>query len=101
MALLDDVKVALRVATDAMDGEVSMWVDAAKADMARVGVPPSMLSDEGMDPYVKCGVVEFVKARFGYDNSEASRFESSYRQIVRDILNSPATYPVDGGGDGR
>lgn len=99
MALLDDVKAALRVSTDALDGEVAMWVDAAKADMARVGVPASMLQDEGMDPYVKCGVVEFVKARFGYDNSEAPRFESSYRQIVADILNSPSTYPV--GGDGQ
>ena len=101
MALLDDVKVALRVTTDALDSEISMWIDAAKADMARVGVPESMLADESIDPYVRCGVVEFVKARFGYDNSEATRFESSYRQIVKDILNSPTMYPVDVDGGGQ
>lgn len=95
MALLDDVKVALRLTTDAMDSEVSMWIGAAKADLARVGVPDAMLADESIDPYVKCAVTEFVKARFGYDNSEAARFQESYRQVVRDILNSPATY---GGG---
>lgn len=95
MALLDDVKVALRLSTDAMDSEVLMWIDAAKADMMRIGVREEMLADATMDPYVKCAVTEFVKAKFGYDNSEASRFQSSYRQIVRDILNSPTRYGGD------
>lgn len=96
MALLDDVKVSLRLSTDAMDSEVQMWIDAAKADMRRIGVPEEMLGDASMDPYVRCAVTEFVKAKFGYDNSEASRFQSSYRQIVKDILNSPTTYGGDG-----
>lgn len=99
MALLDDVKVALRVTTDAMDSEIQMWIAAAKADLARVGVSGSMLSDETMDPYVKCAVVEFVKSKFGYDNSEASRFQSSYMQILKDILNSPTTYEAAQGGE--
>lgn len=96
MALLDDVKVALRVSTDALDAEVSAVVDAATADMKRVGVPESMLGDK-IDPYVKLAVILFAKAHFGYDNDEAPRFEASYRQIVKDILNSPSTY--GGGGD--
>lgn len=96
MALLDDVKVSLRLSTDAMDSEVSMLIAAAKADMRRVGVPEEMLDDASMDPYVRCAVTEFVKARFGYDNSEAARFDESYRQIVRDVLNSPGTYGGDG-----
>lgn len=96
MALLDDVKVSLRLSTEAMDSEVSMLIAAAKADMRRVGVPEGMLEDDSMDPYVKCAVTEFVKARFGYDNSEAARFDESYRQIVRDVLNSPGTYGGEG-----
>ena len=96
MALLDDVKVSLRLSTDAMDSEVTMLIAAAKADMKRVGVPEKMLVDDSMDPYVKCAVTEFVKARFGYDNSEAARFDESYRQIVRDLLNSPTTYGGEG-----
>ena len=96
MALIDDVKVSLRLSTDAMDSEVSMLIAAAKADMRRVGVPAEMLEDALMDPYVKCAVTEFVKARFGYDNSEAARFDESYRQIVRDLLNSPGTYGGEG-----
>ena len=42
-------------------------------------------------------VVLFAKSRFGYDNSDASRFEDAYRQTVVDILNSPTSY----GGDGK
>lgn len=92
MALLDDVKVALRVTTDALDPEVSMLVDAALADMRRIGVPEAMLAEGEMDPYVRAAVTLFAKAHFGYDNDEASRFDESYRQIVRDVLNSPTRY---------
>lgn len=95
MSLTDDVKVALRVSTDALDAEVSAVVQAAIADMRRVGVPEKMLTEGTIDPYVKLAVILFSKANFGYDNSEASRFQSSYRQIVRDILNSPTKYGGD------
>lgn len=99
MALIDDAKVALRVTTDRLDSEVQMLVDAAVADMRRVGVPDDLLYEDTMDPYVKAAVILFVKASFGYDNSEASRFQNSYRQMVKDILNSPSTYSRQAGGD--
>lgn len=95
MSLNDDVKVALRVSTDALDAEVSAMVDAAIADMRRVGVPEPMLAEHTMDPLVKAAVILWVKAHFGYDNDEAPRFEASYRQIVRDILNSPTSYGAE------
>lgn len=92
MALVDELRAELRVTTDALDGEISMWKDAALADMARVGVSRDLLWEDTLDPYVRAAVSLFVKAHFGYDNSEAERFMDSYRQMVRDILNSPTTY---------
>ena len=96
MALLDDVKVSLRLSTDAMDSEVSMLIAAAKADMKRVGVPEKMLVDDSMDPYLTCAFTLFDPARCGYPNSVGARFDESYRQIVRDLLNSPTTYGGEG-----
>ena len=94
MALSDDVKVALRVSSDVFNPEVDALIEAAKSD--QLGVSPVMLSDASMDPLCKVAVILYCKAHFGYDNSEASRFQSSYRQIVMDILNSPTTYGDDG-----
>ena len=91
MALTDDVKVALRVSSNAYDAEVAALVAAALADMRRVGVPDAALSEESPDPLARMAVLLFCKARFGYDNDEAPRFEESYRQTVADLANSPAS----------
>lgn len=95
MATLDEVKVALRVTSDAFDGEVGSLVAAAERDMRRVGVPEGLIAS---DPLAKMATVLYCKANFGYDNSEAARFMQSYRQTVADMLNSPASY-AGGGSD--
>lgn len=94
MALLDEVKVALRVTSDAFDTEIQGLIEAAKRDLNRVGVDEALVDS---DPLAKMAVVLFAKSRFGYDNSDAPRFEDAYRQTVVDILNSPTSY----GGDGK
>ncbi|GEM_PF-1170658 len=94
MALLDDIKQALRVVTTAVDGEVETLVGAALYDMERVGVNPALLKldDEGNletgNKFVKQAVTSYCKAQFGYDNAEAYRFEAAYYRIVCDLLNS-------------
>lgn len=89
MALLDEVKVALRVTSDAFDTEIEGLIEAAKRDLNRVGVDEALIES---DPLAKMAVILFSKSRFGYDNSEASRFEDAYRQTVIDIINSPSAY---------
>lgn len=92
MSLHDDVKVALRVTSDKMDPEVDILIAAALADMERIGVRKHLLQEGTMDPLVRWAVVLYCKANFGFDNSDASRFQSAYRQMVKDILNSPTRY---------
>lgn len=85
--LLDEVKVALRVSQSATDGEIQMWIDAALADMERVGIDPEYLSEQ--PALVKAAIVAYAKSHYGMDVLEAPRFEKSYRQIVCDLMNSP------------
>lgn len=111
MALLDDVKVALRVSSDSMDVEVQALIDAAQRDMLRVGVPEDMVygtttttteyTSTGAkstvevttyDPLCKMAVVLYAKAHFGYDNDEAARFLSAYKQTLIDMRNSYSLY---------
>ena len=92
MALIDDIKVSLRVSTDAMDAEVQMLIDAALYDMKRAGVNPALLEVDQLgylsNSFVKTAVTSYCKANFGYDVSEAARFSDTYYRIVCDLLNS-------------
>lgn len=86
MALIDDIKLSLRVTTDALDAEVQAYIDAALYDMERVGVDLDLLTSD--NAFVKTAIIAYCKAQFGYDNSEAHRFDEAYRRIVCDLLNS-------------
>lgn len=88
MALIDDVRTALRVTTDMTDVEIQMWIDAAKADMLRCGVKPVLVDGKTMYPLVRSAIICFVKGQYGYDNSEAPRFLDSYRLMLAALLNS-------------
>lgn len=103
MSLVDDMKLSLRVMTDKLDAEVSMLVDAALADMARVGVRVELLERDlngnlvSGDALVKQAVACYCKARFGFDNDEAPRFDESYRRSVCDLINSQASESLHDG----
>jgi len=91
--LLDDIRLITRTSTTALDSELSMLIEAAKADMIRVGVREELVNpddDADIDPLVKQAIACYCKANFGYDNSEARRFNQSYRQTVCDLMNSDA-----------
>lgn len=88
MALIDDVRTALRVTSDMTDVEIQMWIDAAKVDMLRCGVKPELVNDKTMYPLVRSAITCFVKGQYGYDNSEAPRFLDSYRLMLAALLNS-------------
>ncbi len=107
MALLDDMRLLVRVAARPVAGEggavsghespydpeLRMLIDSALADMRAKGVNPSLFGDasgDGMSPLVKQAVACFVKARFGYDNADAARLEESWRMAVCELLNSSA-----------
>lgn len=88
MALIDDVRVCLRVTSSLTDSEIQMWIDAAIADMARCGVKEELLYEPTMNSLAKSAVVCFVKGQYGYDNSEAPRFLESYQMMLAGLLNS-------------
>lgn len=93
MTLLSDIKVAVRVSSDATDSEIQMWIDAALADMERVGIRKELLelsTGDLKDSIVKAAVTCYVKANYGYDVEERAQFDDSYRRLVCGLLNSSA-----------
>jgi len=78
MALLDDVKLALRISSSAFDVEVQDLIDAAKSDLKLSGVISEKVDAAEPDPLIKRAIIVYCKAHFGYDNPEADRFQRSY-----------------------
>ena len=95
MALLEDVKLALRITSSAFDPEVQDLIDVAKADLQLSGVHPNRL-DEG-DPLIRRAIITYAKANFGYDNPEAERFQRSYDMLKAHLTLSQEYTVVDDG----
>ena len=70
--ILDDAKLALRVATDAFDSEIGDLIQAALLDLGLAGVA----NQDVTDPLVKMAVLTYVRLHFGqpddYDRLKAS-----------------------------
>lgn len=72
MTMLEKVKKALRIVTDAYDTELTGLIESAKLDLGVAGVEvPSPT-----DALVECAIITFCKMRFGipedYDKLKAS-----------------------------
>lgn len=97
--LLDEVKLALRITSDDFDLEVTALIDAAKRDMVRQGVREDLLAESTIDPLAKMAIVLFCKARFGFDNDDAERFETAYAKTLKDLANAPTLYSDTSSGE--
>lgn len=86
MALLDDVKLALRISSSAFDTEVQDLIYAAKADLQLSGVDKLKILDT--DPLIKRAVITYVKANFGFDNPDAERFQQAYYLLKMHLASS-------------
>lgn len=80
VALLDDVKLALRISSSAFNPEIADLIDAAKADLELSGVDPIKTADD-TDPLIKRAVTVYAKANFGIDNPQADRLQQSYNML--------------------
>ena len=88
MAILDDVKVALRIAatTTDFDGEIQDLIDASIADLKLAGVAADKAVDTDM--LIKRAITTYCKAHYGYDNPDAERFLESYLMLKRHLALS-------------
>ena len=72
MALIDDVKLALRISTTAFDSELTNLINAAKIDLGIAGVT---LPTE-LDAICNLAIITYCKVHFGqpddYDRLKAS-----------------------------
>lgn len=73
--MLEQIKLALRITTDAFDEEIQTLIDAAIAEMQGLGVTASV--DGSEDPQIVTAVVAYCKWQFGA-NEDADRWRDIY-----------------------
>ena len=83
MALLDDVRLALRVTSTVFDDEIQDLIDACKFDLATSGI----ITTE-TDKLIKRAITIYVKSNFGMSNDNADRFDKSYELLKQHLVLS-------------
>ena len=73
MAMIDDVRLALRITTTAFDNELTVLIGAAKLDLGIAGVTlPAELDD-----ICKTAIITYCKVHFG-EPDDYDRLKASY-----------------------
>lgn len=83
MALLDDVKMALRIKTDKFDAELTNKIQAAQLDLGVAGV----VVPSEIDPMVKEAIITYCKMMFGLPE-DAERLKRSYDEQKAQLSNA-------------
>jgi hypothetical protein len=87
MALIDDIKQALRITSTAYNTEISDLILAAKADLGICG----LLAISETDALIKRAIITYCKANFGWDNPDSAKLQNSY-EMLRNHLSLSADY---------
>lgn len=83
MALIDDVKMALRIKTDKFDTELTNKIQAAKLDLGVAGV---VIPSE-IDALVEEAIITYCKMNFGLPE-DADRLKRSYDEQKAQLSNA-------------
>lgn len=73
MALIDDVRVALRITTTTFDSELTILIDSAKKDLGIAGV----VLPETLDSICNVAIITYCKIHFGNPDN-ADKLKASY-----------------------
>ena len=99
MAIIDKVKAACRVTSDAYNGELTDLITAALKDIGITDVLPEMLvvttegGSETLDPLILRAVITYCKMNFGFlSTDQYNKFKASYdEQKAQLLMSSPYT----------
>lgn len=87
MAILDDVKLALRYDGNALDAEVTDLIAAARQDLTLSGIL-SAKANSTTDALVKRAIILYAKYSSDYDATEATRYQQAYLYLKQHMLLS-------------
>ena len=94
MTMLNDVKLALRITTDAFDSELTDLILAAQTDLGVAGVTNIMTDDF----LVKRAIITYCRVNFGTPD-DYDRMKRSYDEQKAQLSTNTGHTDWGGGGD--
>lgn len=85
--MLERVKLALRITTNAFDSEINGLIQAALMDLGIVGIDGAVLSPGTTDELVITAVITYVKLRFG-EPADPDRLKASYDEQKAQLITA-------------
>ncbi len=92
MAFIDDVKTAIRIKHSQLNTEVQASIDAAKAEMERLGIAKAAIVDT--DPLISAAIKTYCKYEFASDMAKKDGFFLSW-QYQLDCLRQSSGYGLE------
>lgn len=83
--MIDRVKLALRITTNAFDDEINGLINSAISDLGLVGIPRASL--DASDELVTTAIITYVKLHFG-DPSDPERLKRSYDEQKAQLITA-------------
>lgn len=91
MAILDDVKLALRISHSVLNTEITAQIAYAKAEMERVGIDPDAIDDT--DPLILEAIKTYCKYNLAAEDKKDGYFTSWQYQL--DCLRRSTRYKLE------
>lgn len=79
MAILDDVKLSLRISNTSYNTEITDLINACKADLGLTGMVDAVIVDT--DALIKRAIMIYCKAHFGFDNPDYDKLIKAYNLL--------------------
>ena len=98
MALLDDIKLALRISHNLLDNEIQSEITSARQEMIRAGVDSAVANGltTGTAELVEEAIKVYVLENHERDVKMAERYEISFRYMLDNLRKS---YPAERSAD--
>ncbi len=77
--MLDEVKTALRITNNKLDGEILSAIEEAQQELVRVGVPWSTAGSPEAFPLVMRAVKTYCQSVMAIDQNQAEKYMQSFR----------------------
>lgn len=78
MAILDDVKIALRIAHNGIDTELTANIAEARAEMIRSGINGTVANDD-TNPLIVGAIKTYCKMVNANTDTDADRYDRSWK----------------------
>ena len=98
--MLEEVKLALRIKSTALDEDINGLIDACKADMRIAGIrAPDVAEGAAITkPIIKRAIILYCKADYNVDDS-AERYLATYENLKAALSLSSESDAADGDSD--